>query len=64
LWTFTYVLLPVSVLDGYSRYIANWDLRESMNEADIEIMLQRAKELNCTRNGGCGRASQLRQAGV
>jgi len=34
-----------SVLDGYSRYILNWDLRESMTEADIEIILQRAKEL-------------------
>ena len=27
-----------------SRYIVNWDLRESMTEADIEIILQRAKE--------------------
>jgi transposase InsO family protein len=33
-----------SVLDGYSRSIAHWDLRESMREADIEIILQRAKE--------------------
>jgi len=35
-----------SILDGYSRYIVHWDLRESMTEADIEIILQRAKELN------------------
>jgi len=34
-----------SVLDGYSRYIVNWDLRESMTEADIEIILEQAKEL-------------------
>jgi hypothetical protein len=34
-----------SILDGCSRYIVNWDLRESMTEADIEIILQRAKEL-------------------
>src|SRR5882762_4206230 len=34
-----------SVLDGYCRYIVNWDLRESMTEADIEIILERAKEL-------------------
>jgi len=34
-----------SILDGYSRYIVHWDLRESMTEADIEIILQRAKEL-------------------
>ena len=33
-----------SILDGCSRYIVNWDLRESMTEADIEIILQRAKE--------------------
>jgi transposase InsO family protein len=33
-----------SILDGYSRYIVHWDLRERMTEADIEIVLQRAKE--------------------
>jgi len=33
-----------SVLDGYSRFIVHWDLRESMREADIEIILERAKE--------------------
>ena len=33
-----------SVLDGYSRFIAHWDLRESMREADVEIILERAKE--------------------
>jgi putative transposase len=33
-----------SVLDGYSRSIVHWDLRESMREADIEVFLERAKE--------------------
>jgi transposase InsO family protein len=33
-----------SVLDGYSRFIIHWDLRESMTEADIEIILEGAKE--------------------
>src|SRR5437588_9640482 len=33
-----------SVLDGYSRAIVHWDLRESMTEAEIEIILQRARE--------------------
>ena len=33
-----------SVLDGYSRFIVHWDLRESMTEAEIEIILQGAKE--------------------
>jgi putative transposase len=32
-----------SVLDGYSRGIVHWDLRESMKEADIEVILERAK---------------------
>jgi len=33
-----------SILDGYSRYIVHWEIRESMKEADIEIILQRATE--------------------
>jgi transposase InsO family protein len=35
-----------SILDGCSRYIVNWDLRESMTEVDIEVILERAKELH------------------
>jgi len=31
-------------LDGCSRYIVNWDIRESMTEADVEIIIQRARE--------------------
>lgn len=30
--------------DGFSRYIVEWDIRESMTEKDVEIILQRAKE--------------------
>ena len=33
-----------SVLDGYSRYIVHWEIRESMTEGDVEITLQRARE--------------------
>ena len=33
-----------SVLDGYSRAIVQWDLREAMREADVEIILEAAKE--------------------
>jgi putative transposase len=33
-----------SILDGYNRAIVHWDLRESMTEAEIEIILQRARE--------------------
>jgi putative transposase len=33
-----------SILDGYSRYIVAWDIRESMTEPDVEIVLQKARE--------------------
>jgi putative transposase len=39
--TFYYL---ISVLDGCSRFIVHWELRESMREADVEIVLQRARE--------------------
>jgi len=34
-----------SILDGYSRLLVHWDLRASMTEADVEIILQKAREL-------------------
>jgi transposase InsO family protein len=34
-----------SILDGFSRAIIDWDLKESMLERDVEIILQRAREL-------------------
>ena len=33
-----------AVLDGYSRSIVHWEIRERMQEPDIEIILQRARE--------------------
>jgi transposase InsO family protein len=33
-----------SILDGYSRYIVHWEIREKMEEIDIEAILQRARE--------------------
>jgi len=33
-----------SVLDGASRSLVHWEIRESMTEADIECILQRARE--------------------
>lgn len=33
-----------SVLDGYSRYLVHWEIRESMTEAEVEIILQRGRE--------------------
>jgi hypothetical protein len=33
-----------SILDGYSRYVVHWEIRETMFEADAEIVVQRARE--------------------
>ncbi len=33
-----------SVLDGFSRYIVHWEIREAMRERDVEIILQRGRE--------------------
>jgi len=33
-----------SILDGCSRFIVHWEIREAMKEADAEIVLQRARE--------------------
>jgi transposase InsO family protein len=35
-----------SILDGFSRSIVHWDIRESMTEADVATILQRARELH------------------
>ncbi len=39
--TFYYLM---SVLDGYSRYIVHWEIRERMTEQDVETVIQRARE--------------------
>jgi putative transposase len=39
--TFYYL---TSVLDGCSRYIVHWEIRESMTERDVETVVQRALE--------------------
>jgi len=33
-----------SVLDGYSRYVVHWEIRESMTAAEVEVILERARE--------------------
>lgn len=38
---FYYLIL---VLDGYSRYVVAWDLRDRMTEADVEIVIQKGAE--------------------
>jgi transposase InsO family protein len=39
--TFYYLCI---VLDGFSRLIVHWEIREAMTEADIECILERARE--------------------
>lgn len=34
----------ISVLDGYSRYVLHWEIREGMTETDTELVVQRARE--------------------
>lgn len=41
LGTFYYLC---SILDGCSRYIVHWELRQKMTEQDVEVILQRAHE--------------------
>lgn len=33
-----------SILDGFSRYVVHWEIREKMEESDVQIILQRARE--------------------
>jgi transposase InsO family protein len=33
-----------TILDGFSRYIVHWEIREAMKEVDIETIVQRARE--------------------
>jgi transposase InsO family protein len=33
-----------SVLDGYSRSIVHWEIRETMKEEEVELVIQRARE--------------------
>lgn len=40
--TFYYL---ITVLDGCSRAVIHWDIRESMTECDVELVLQKAREL-------------------
>lgn len=39
--TFYYLCM---VLDGYSRYLVSWDLREQMTEKEIELIVERGRE--------------------
>jgi putative transposase len=39
--TFSYLC---ALLDGYSRSIVHWEIREAMTESDVEPIVQRARE--------------------
>jgi transposase InsO family protein len=34
----------ITVLDGFSRYVVHWEIREKMEETDVETVVQRALE--------------------
>jgi transposase InsO family protein len=33
-----------TILDGYSRFVVHWEIRQTMKEAEVETILQRARE--------------------
>jgi putative transposase len=33
-----------SILDGYSRFVVHWEIRETMKEAEVQTIIQRARE--------------------
>jgi putative transposase len=33
-----------SILDGYSRFVVHWEIREKMEESDVQTIIQRARE--------------------
>ena len=33
-----------SILDGYSRFIVHWEIRDQMEESDVQTIIQRARE--------------------
>jgi transposase InsO family protein len=56
------------VLDGYSRYIVHWDLRDGMAAADVAVVQQRAVELHpearprlITDNGGQFKGNEFKK---
>lgn len=40
-----------SILDGYSRAILHWELREQMKESDVELVVERAREAFASATG-------------
>ena len=36
---------PCAIIDGYSRYIVHWSIMPSMTSADVQLVVQRAREM-------------------
>jgi putative transposase len=34
-----------SILDGYSRFVVHWEIRDKMEQSDVQTILQRAREM-------------------
>ena len=39
--------ITCSILDGYSRFIVHWEMKESMTQDECQMVVQRAKENVC-----------------
>ena len=48
------------VLDGFSRAIVHWEIRDAMKESEVELILQRARERRVPPVCCSGRARRLR----
>ena len=46
-----------SILDGYSRFVIHWEIRETMKEAEVETIIQRARERHPGERPGSSRTT-------
>ena len=54
-----------SFLDGASRAVVHWEIRESMTEADVECILERAKVVpGCAASNHLGQRSSVHREGL
>ena len=51
-----------SLLDGYSRFLVHWEIRESMIEQDVQTVVQRAREHSPARGRGSSRTTARRSS--
>jgi len=53
---------PAREAAGFRRYIVHWEIRQSITEADVEIILQRAEAILAGRDAKLAAAREARQA--